>query len=217
MNLNEAPKLTANTRERTGSRYSQRLRTQGGLPAILYGHGQTPEPLTMPAKETLEHIHKGEKLFRLALNGAEQFVLLRDVQFDHLGTNIVHADFSRVDPNERVHVKLPVHLIGEAVGLKIAGAILIHPVMQLDVECMVSNIAEFIEVDISGLEAGGTIYASQITLPNASMKLLSDPQGVVAHIVVQVAVDTSAEASTVGGAGGAQPEVIREKKAEEKA
>lgn len=215
MNPNEAPTLEASPRQRTGSRYAQRLRASGQLPAILYGHGETPEPLTMPAKTTLEHIHKGEKFFRLKMNGSEQFILLREVQFDHLGTNIVHADFSRVDANERVRVTIPIRRVGEAEGLKTAGAVLMHPVNEIEIECLVTNMPEAIEVDISSLKVGGTITASDVQLPLSSMKLLSDPAGVIAHIVAHSHEQLSAEAQTVSGESPAQPEVIRARKEED--
>ncbi|MEO0715353.1 MAG: 50S ribosomal protein L25 [Planctomycetota bacterium] len=216
MDLNATPTLSASKRERTGSRYSQRLRSAGQLPVVLYGHGEDPESLALPAKETLEHIHKGDKLFKLDLSGKEQFVLLTDLQFDHLGTNIVHADFARVDPTERVSTTVRVELIGDAVGLKTTGAILMHPATELAIECLVTNMPESIEVDVSALEAGDSISAGDVTLPLPTMVLESDPSTVLAQIVVQAEVSTDAEAETVSG-DAAQPEVITEKKAEDDA
>src|SRR5690606_11310022 len=100
----QSPILEAMKRERVGSRYARRERAAGKMPAVLYGHGQEPVALSVDAKQAVTHIHKGEKVFRLNLAGenAEQTVLLRDVQFDHLGTRIVHCDFARVDLDERV-------------------------------------------------------------------------------------------------------------------
>ncbi|MEM1331747.1 MAG: 50S ribosomal protein L25 [Planctomycetota bacterium] len=204
------PALSAKKRDRLGSRYTQRLRAQGGMPAILYGHGEQPQPLTLDAKETIEHLEKGEKVFELNIeDGGTETVLVRELQFDHLGTDIIHADLSRVDLTERVHTRAHVQLIGDAKGLKASGAILMHPVTELDIECQVTNIPEHVEVDISGLEVGESIYVKDVVLPKPTMVMLSDPDGVVANIVIQGHVET-AEESAAGGA--AAPEVITEKK-----
>ena len=204
------PALSAKKRDRLGSRYSQRVRAQGGMPAILYGHGQDPQPLTLDAKETLSHIHKGEKVFELNIeDGGKETVLVRDLQFDHLGTAVIHADLARVDLNERVHTHAHVRLVGDAKGLKTAGAILMHPVSELEIECLVTNIPDHVEVDISELAVGDVIYVKDVTLPKPTMKMLSDEDGVVATIVVQGHVETDEE-SQAGGA--ASPEVITEKK-----
>ncbi|MFN9975333.1 MAG: 50S ribosomal protein L25, partial [Phycisphaerae bacterium] len=130
--LQKTPLLQAKTREHTGSRFCNRARSQGMLPAVVYGHKQDPVSITLDMKEAISHINKGEKIFRLDFPGAKnkdegQVVLLKDLQFDYLGTNIVHADFARVDLNERIRTRVSIHLIGEAKGLKTAGAILMHP------------------------------------------------------------------------------------------
>lgn len=208
------PVLVARKRERTGSRYSRRIREQGGLPAVIYGHRQDPVAVTLDAKEALSLILKGEKVYTLEIEGGDrETVLLRDLQYDYLGTNIVHCDLSRVDLNERVHTRVPIHLVGEAVGLKKSGAILMHAATDIEIECLVTNIPEFIEVDISGLDVGESIQAKDVTLPKETMVLLSDPNSEVAHIVYHSVTESDAEAETVSEQ--AAPEVITEKKKEE--
>jgi len=209
------PVLTATRRERVGSRYCNRIRQAGGLPAVVYGHGEAPVAIAVDAKETVRHLTKGEKLFTLRLEGesAGQVVLIKDLQFDHLGTNIVHADFARVDLEERVAVRVAVHLVGEAIGLKTAGAILIHPTNEVEIECKVANLPDQLEVDITNLEAGGILHAGDIHLPLPTMKLLTDAQSIIAQIVVQgELVEATGEAGAVVGA--AEPVVITEKKEE---
>ncbi|MEO1535714.1 MAG: 50S ribosomal protein L25, partial [Planctomycetota bacterium] len=80
-----APVLKADRRERTGSRYSRRLRDTGRLPAVVYGHGQEPAHVSVDAKETIKAIHEGDRVFKLELDGGTDIVLLRDVQFNYLG------------------------------------------------------------------------------------------------------------------------------------
>lgn len=211
----KSPMLTAKPRERLGSRYSQRIRSAGGLPAVVYGHGIAPVSITLDFREAVSHMENGEKVFRLAIEGEKtkdegQIVLLKELQFDYLGTHIVHADFARVDLNERVRTRVPIHLVGEPIGLKQAGAILMHPTNEIEIECLVLEIPDFIEIRIDDLDVGHGVSAGQVKLPSASMKLITDSHSMVAQIVVQAEIVT-AEA-TAAAPGSAEPEVLTAKK-----
>jgi large subunit ribosomal protein L25 len=217
----KAPSLQVYPRNRLGSRYASRDRAKGLLPGILYGHKQDPVPVNFNAKETIEHIKAGEKVFRLDFPGEKnkdemQLVLLKDLQFDYLGSAIIHADFSRVDLDERVKTRVHIDLAGDAKGLKSAGAILIHPTSEIMIECKVRDLPETITVDISHLEMGQSITADKVKLPAADMKLLTDSHAIVAQIVEQKEI-VVAEATTVAGEAPAGPEVIGEKERAEKA
>lgn len=181
----DAPVIKAKTREKLGSRYSRRVREAGGLPAVIYGHKQEPAAVTLDAHEALRLFKKGERVFTLEVEGVDghEYVLLKDVQYDYLGTNVVHCDLERVDLDERVSVSVPVRLVGEARGLKKSGSTLMHPVTELEIECAVVNLPEFIEVEVTALDVGDSIKAGDVGLPKGSMKLLTDPNAEVAHIV----------------------------------
>lgn len=210
----DAPALTARKRDRVGSRYAKRTRDRGALPAIVYGHGQQPLSIEFDAHEANIHFAKGERVFKLVLEGAgDEFVLLQDLQFDHLGTDIIHADFRRVDLSERVEVTVPLEFVGTAKGLKAAGAFLNHPVTHLELECAVTNLPDVLEVDISHLDVHDHMTAGQVPLPKATMKLLTPADTVVVAIGVKAETDDSAESAGVEGA--ASPEVITEKKKDE--
>ncbi len=213
---NKTPVLKAEKRERLGSKYSQRLREQGGLPAIVYGHKETPVPVTLDAHTALAMIHKGEKVFMLDVDGgaSDQIVLLKDVQFDYMGTNIIHCDLARIHMDERIHTKVPVNLIGEPEGMSVLGAVLMHPTMELEIECLVTELPEKVDVDISELQMGQSISAGDVTLPSESMKLITDSHGIVAQIIISGAAK-SAEAEEVDVEEGVEPEMIDEKKADE--
>ena len=213
----KSPLLKAEKREHVGSRYAQRDRAKGKLPAIVYGHGRDPLPIIVDAHDTLRHIHEGEKVFRLDFPGhkeadEQQMVLLKDLQFDYLGTAIVHCDFARVDLNERVHTKVHVNLIGEAIGLKQAGAILMRPVTEIEIECRVIDLPDSVEVNITDLDMGHTITADKVKLPTPDMKLITDHHAVVAQIVLGVELKVAEE--TTVAADGTEPEVITAKKVE---
>ncbi len=203
--------LSAEKRERTGSRYSQRLRNAGGLPAVVYGHKEDPVSISLNAHEAIMHISRGEKVFELDIEGTKQHVLLKDLGYDYLGTNIIHADFARVDLNERVHTKAHLRFVGDAEGLKSSGAIMMHPVTELELDVLVSNIPDHVDVDVSEMQVGDIIHASDVKLPLETMKLITDPESIVAQIVLKAVQDEEGEAGEVG-AGGAEPEVINEKK-----
>ncbi len=211
----KSPVLQAQPREKLGSRYCQRVRKQGNLPAIVYGHGAAPSPILLNHKEAVSHFVKGEKVFRLDFPGKGnkdemQMVLLKDLQYDYLGTNVVHADFARVDLNERVRSRVPIHLVGEAKGLKQAGAILMHPTNEIEVECAVKDLPDFIEVNINELDVGHAITSAEVPLPVADMRLITDKHAIVALIVILVE-EVTGEA-TAAAAGAAEPEVLTAKK-----
>ncbi|TVQ63205.1 MAG: 50S ribosomal protein L25 [Phycisphaerales bacterium] len=208
----ETTTLIAERRERLGSRYAQRLRAGGRLPAIVYGHGETPIPVAVDRKLAVQHIERGEKVFNIEFDGRTETVLVKDLQFDHLGTEIIHADLTLVNLNERVETNVHVHLIGTPKGLKTEGALLMHPTTQITIECTVTNIPEEIDVDVSELDAHESIHASEIKLPLDTMKLVSDADAIVAQIVVKNVESTGEEATVEGQAA---PEVLTEKKKDE--
>ena len=207
-----APLLSANKRERVGSRYARRLREAGRLPAVVYGHGQTPVAIDVDARDTLSHIRKGEKVFQFALDGSNQpdLLLLKELQYDYLGNGIVHADFTRVDLDERVTTRVHIHMIGDAEGLKHVGTVLMHPATEIEIECTLRNMPDEIEADISHLDIGDSLTAGDVKLPLDTMKLVSDPSMILAHITHGKTMAATEEEAEVEAA--AEPEVISERK-----
>jgi len=206
--------LSAQTRERTGSRYAQRVRKAGGLPAIVYGHKETPISISLDAHEAIGYISKGEKVFNIDLEGSKHFVLLKDLSYDYLGTNIIHADFARVDINERVNTRAHLKFVGEAVGLKTTGAIMMHPITEIELNCLITNLPDHIDVDVSAMEIGDALHASDVKLPLDTMKLITDKDAIIAQIVLKALQVEEGEESEVDSEG-AEPEVIAEKKEDE--
>lgn len=206
--------LKAQRRERLGSRYAKRDRASGKLPAVLYGHGQAPVSISLEAKEALRYFHEGEKVFTIDLSGEGkgQTVILKDLQFDYLGTNVVHVDLARVDLDEEITANVHINLIGEAIGLKKAGAILTHPITQIAIRCTVRTLPDHIDVDISGLDMNQEIKARDAKL-GSGYKLVSDPDAILAAISEVKEEVVAAEATAVEGAA-AGPEVITAKKDE---
>ena len=207
----KTPVLKGEIRERLGTRYSKRLREMGRLPVVVYGHGMDPASISVDAKETIKLITHGERVFTIDVDGQQETVLLRDVQFDHLGDGIIHCDLARVNLDETTHAHVHVVLKGEAIGLKQADTLLMHPVSELTVECKLRDLPDEIVVDISELGVGDVVHAGDVKLPNG-VTLLSESEDILAQIVHSAAATESAEEVEVSA--DAQPEVITEKKEE---
>lgn len=211
-----SPILEAKKRERIGSRYSRRLRDGGSLPAIVYGHKQDPVAVTVDLTETVHMIEHGERVFQLKLDGADpELVLLKSVQFDHMGTNIVHADFARVDLDERVRTRIHLKFVGEAAGLSEPGTTMVHPNTEIELECTLRNMPDEIEVDVSQLGAGETITASEVRLPFETMKLLSGEDMVVARVAIMAETQIEEGEEAEVAPGSAEPQRVGEKPEQE--
>jgi len=206
--------LNATKRDRVGSRYAQRLRDSGRLPAIVYGHGIEPLPIHVDMKQAVRHIEDGWKVFTIEMDGEqERTVLLRDLQFDYLGTNIVHCDFAVVDLDERVEVSVHVELLGQPKSVEQPGVSMIHPHLEIQVRCSVANIPDHVELDVTDLTLDAALHASDIELPSG-VELISDPTDVI--VALSFKAEEEAEGEEVEAVGeGEGPEVISEAKAEE--
>lgn len=208
--------LKIHPRTRLGSRYAQRERAVGRLPGVIYGHGIDPIAVSLETKEALKFLHQGEKVFTVDIPGekAGQTVIVKDLQFDYLGTNVVHIDLARVDLDEQITANVPIVLVGEAIGLKKAGAILTHPNVSLTVRCTVRTLPDHINVDVANLDMNQAIHVRDIVLPEG-IELAEDPDAIVATITAAKEEVVAAEATAADGAP-AQPEVITAKKEEGK-
>ena len=108
--------MTAQPRAELGSRANKRLRDRGLVPGVVYGHKEAVVPVTLPKKELVNHLHHGAHLFDLSLDGKSEKVLVKEVQYDHLGMEVLHVDFARVSLDEKVEVTVPLELKGEPKG-----------------------------------------------------------------------------------------------------
>ena len=162
--------FTAYPRAGEGRGASRRLRHSGRAPGIVYGASAKPTPIEVDHNALVQAL-KAEafhsSILTMKLDGSTQRVLLRDVQMHPFRSDVLHVDFQRVDENKKIHMKVPLHFVNEAISpaVKLGGAIISRISNELDVSCLPKDLPEFIEVDLSALEAGKTIHASEITLP----------------------------------------------------
>lgn len=205
--------LQAESREARGSRAAERLRKQGKLPGIIYGHGETPENVTVTTRDLSNALHAGQHVVQLALAGGTRQVLIKDVQFDHLAATPVHVDFVRVDLNERVTVSVKLEYRGTPVGAN-EGGIFEPTLTDLDVDCLVTEIPELIRVSIADMKLGDALHVRDIQLPpNVTTKIA--PETIVCAVRAKVA-ETAAAGPAEEGAEAQEPEIItRREKTEE--
>lgn len=195
--------IKADKRSALGSRANHKLRKTGLVPAVIYGHHQEVVPLQLDKKQLANHIHHGVHVFNLDIAGQTESVLIKDVQYDAFGLDVLHVDFARVDLNERVTVTVSIELKGDPIGEK-EGGVLQQILNELEIECVVTEIPDVINVDVSGLAKDSQLHVSDIKL-GGSIKILTDEDQVVAkveEIMEQVTTDDAE----------AEPEVIGEVK-----
>jgi len=162
--------VIAQARAEQGAGASRRLRNAGRVPAIVYGAGKDAQAVTLD-HNTIYHALRVEafhaSVLSLNVDGQVEKVLLRDVQHHPFRQLILHVDFQRVDPNAKLHIKVPLHFINAdlAPGVKLGGGIISHVLNEVDVSCLPADLPEFIEVDLANLGAGQSIHMADLTLP----------------------------------------------------
>jgi large subunit ribosomal protein L25 len=198
--------ITVQPRTGHGTRVARRLRREGQIPAVIYGHKEATAAVTVPADELKRALKAGSPIVDLKTDGTTQKAQIRELQWDHLGMEVLHADFLRVSEDERIvtHVKI------ELRGAHPTGGVIDQPIHSLEVECPVIAVPQSIRLDIGGIQLGQAIHVKELTLP-PNVKAMVDPDAVV--VVCKTHIDTEAVAATAEP-GANEPEVIG-RKAEE--
>jgi large subunit ribosomal protein L25 len=196
----------------TGTRVARRLRKAGRIPAVIYGHKQAVVPVTLGRDDVLRMVKTPGHLAELDLGGATETVMIRDVQWDHLGKEVLHLDFARVSAEEIVETEVPVELRGQPSGMA-AGGVLEHVVHSLSIKCKAGAIPDSIKVDISELQLDQGVHVRDLKLP-PDVTVDADPDLLLVHIVSRAAAPEPVEAAAESPT---QPEVIKpERKEKEK-
>lgn len=211
--MEETLLLKAEIREHTGSKAVRKVRQQGRVPAIIYGHRKDPVAISLDEHDFVEGLHHGHRLIDVQVGRKKEKMIVKELQYDHLGRNVIHADLMRVDITETIRVTVPIELKGDAAGTHEGGIIEEH-VDHLEIESKVTDIPETIVVSIKDVHIGDALHADQIELP-AGVKLVSSPETllVTCHLVAAAKTAEEVEEETP-----AAPEVIGEvKEAEDEA
>ncbi|MBA3589482.1 50S ribosomal protein L25/general stress protein Ctc [Methylibium sp.] len=190
-------KFVAYPRELQGTGASRRLRNTGKVPGIVYGAGA-------PAMVELDHnalFHALKKeafhssILDMDLSGASQQVLLRDVQMHPFKQIVLHVDFQRVDATTRVSKKVPLHFINEdtAPAVKLDGCLISHVVNELEVECLASQLPEFITIDVGEMTKGQSLHVDDLKLPKGIKVVLRGKKNPAVVSVIQQAEEAEPE------------------------
>ena len=209
--------VSAKNRTETGKNVNRRLRVAGLIPGVLYGSSKKPVAVSVSPKEigSILRSATGENtLFDLDLGGSRRKVILKEFQLEPIKGRILHADFYEVALDKELQVNVHVELVGTPVGVKVQGGIVDWVTRELEVECLPADIPEKITVDISNLEIGKHVRVADIQAPD-KVKILTEPDIVIAHVVAPRAEEVApvAEAAPAAEGAVAEPEVIKKGKA----
>jgi large subunit ribosomal protein L25 len=200
-----------------GKNEARRLRQSGKVPAVLYGGKGEAIALALNTKQIgaiLRSATGHNTLFQVDLAGKHEPAILKDWQVDPLSGNLLHVDLLRVAMDVRMRVKVPVHTFGEPAGVKQQGGVFEVVTREVEIECLPAEIPTEFKVDVSSLMLGNQLRAKELAI-DAKMKLITDPERVLAHVVaLKVEEEKPAEVAATEAATPAEPEVIKKGKKE---
>jgi large subunit ribosomal protein L25 len=202
-----AETLESESRDTHGKRSTKRLRSGGKVPAVLYGHGQKTVSLAVPADQIRAAIRHGSRVVKLK-GAANDSALIRDLQYDTFGLEILHVDFARVSEHERVRVEVPLEVRGQAAGLK-EGGVIEHLIHTVEIECPVSAIPEKVVINVANLKLDDSMTVGQATLPEGA-KIVSGADEIAVQCLKPK--DEEEGAAEPGAEGSVEPELIRKDK-----
>lgn len=206
-------------REGRGKNAARRTRLTGEIPAVLYGGGKDAISLSVNAKQVARILRSEtgrNTIFAVEVaGGKEERAILKNWQVDPVSGALLHADLLRIAMDVRMRVKVPVHTFGEPQGVKMQGGIFEMVTREVEIECLPVDIPEEFKVDVSELLIGKQLRAGDLSLDANKMKLLTDPQRVIAHVVtLKKEEEPAAEAAVAVETAPAEPEVIKKGKKE---
>jgi large subunit ribosomal protein L25 len=205
-------KLAAENRSDAGKGAARRLRASGRVPAVLYGHGTRPQHLSVDARQFGQALRTDagvNVLISLEVGRDQHLTLAKEIQRHPVRGHLLHVDFIQVRRGEKVHVQVPVHLVGEAPGAR-EGGILDQDLYQVNVEAEVTAVPEAVEADVSGLGIGDVLRVADLKAPGGA-EILDDPEASVVSVVAPTVeaepeVEEAEEAEAAEGAEAAAPE-----------
>jgi large subunit ribosomal protein L25 len=209
-------KVVAYERSVQGTGASRRLRITGKTPGVIYGGTQTPQAIELDHNALFHALRKESfhsSILDIEIAGKSQKALLRDYQMHPFKPLVLHIDFQRVDANQKIHVKVPLHFINAEIApaVKLGGALVSHIATEMEVTCLPADLPEFIQVDLSKIEVGHSVHVKDIPLPKGVTLVLHLEQEnpVVANAripTVKAEVEVAAPAAAVAVAAPAAKE-----------
>ncbi len=200
--------MKATKRTQQGTHAARRLRKEGKVPGVMYGHGEGTQAVSLEKHDVEFALQHGERLLEVDVEGQIQNALIKEVQYDTFGKEILHIDLTRVDLDERVELTVEIHLVGEPIGAK-DGGVLQQVESELEIECAVRFIPDEIRHVVTDMKLNDRLYMKDLKLPEGAT-LLSDGTMLVASVSELAEEEAAAE-----GEETAEPEVIGAKPAED--
>jgi large subunit ribosomal protein L25 len=180
-------KLKAEPRTETGKGPARRTRAAGRVPAVLYGPAADPQRLDVDARE-LWHVLNTDAgmnvLVNLQVDGETHLALPREIQRDIVKGTVLHVDFLRIRRDVAIQVDVPIHLVGESVGVK-EGGVTEHHLWELRVETLPGNVPESIEADVTELNVGDSLHVTDLPIPEGVTVLTADDETIVSIVPPQ--------------------------------
>ena len=215
--MSEVLKIEAESRETFGKNVARRLRHAGRIPGVVYGDQGPSLPVAVDPKEVLRVLRSDagqNAIFNLEIKGkAPARVMLRDWQLDPIKGNLLHVDMVRIGRDHKLRVRVPIHVVGDAKGVKIQGGIFEFLLREVEVECLPDDIPDSVTVDVTEMMIGRNLRVADLPL-NPKVKTLTEANRVVAHVVA-LKVEEEKPAEEVAAAAPAEPELIRKTRAED--
>jgi large subunit ribosomal protein L25 len=206
----ESVLMVAEKRDGRGTKAARRLRAKGLVPAVVYGHKEETIAVSLSLELVEKAIRRGVRVVDLQAGGKVEKALIRDVQWDHLGKELLHLDFARVAADERIVITVPLEIRGTAPGIS-QGGVLDQPLHSLSIECLAISVPDSIRVPVNELQLNGVIHVKDLILPSG-VKAMADPDAVVVHVPLK---QVEEEAAPAPAPEAVEPEVIGRQKEEE--
>src|SRR6185312_6718612 len=201
--------LAATAREKTGKGAARQARFQKKVPAVIYGHGRATQTLMVDAlalEKALTGIEPASTLIELSVDGKTSRTLIREIQRHPLRPDIIHVDFYEIKSGEKITLKVPVHLVGTADGVRNAGGVLDQVTREVEIEVLPENIPDHVELDVTALKIGDSLHTRDLSIPNAV--ILTGADLTIATVVPPRAEEVAAP-SPEAATEVAEPELIR--------
>jgi len=176
----EISQIAVERRSAKGGNQVARLREEGKVPAVLYGGDSGSVDLTVQEREVQQHVRQHQKVFKLTMEGKEQAIFLKDVQWDCLTDRPLHVDFLRIDLSQELHVNVELMFLGHPVGIS-KGSRLVKDMTEIKVKCLPEKIPELVELRIGHLDLGDRVTAGDLELPDG-VSLDMDGETSICHL-----------------------------------
>jgi len=209
--------LAATLRPHLGKGAARQARFRGRVPAVIYGRGRETQPLEVEARaleQALHGVEPASTIIELSVDGKTTKTLIREIQRHPVRPDIIHVDFYEIHAEEKVTLKVPVHLVGSPDGVRNAGGVLDQVTREVEIEVLPDNIPDRVELDVTALKIGDSLHVRDLQIPQATILTSAD-------LTIATVVPPRAEEVAVPGPEAtvevAEPELIRKVREEEEA